>query len=124
MGIIEKKLIKIGFTKITNYKQLVNLGFPTLFTFDSKNQKYIGFTNQYKPINGIIEFILAPTNDQKVKDYINNKTTANQFFKSSNTNQYNFNKNKLTSKKIDDQDLKKVAPSEALTYNNPFNTIY
>ena len=124
MRIIKKKLIKIGFTKITNYEQLVNLGFPTLFTFKSDNQTYIGFTNQYKPSYGIIEFILATTNKQKIKDYMTNKITANQFFKSSNTNQYNFTKGKLTLKKIDDEKLKNVIPSEALTYDNPFNTIY
>ena len=34
MGLIEKQLIKVGFTEMTNYEQLVNLGFPTLFTFE------------------------------------------------------------------------------------------
>ena len=124
MGIIEKKLIKIGFTEITNYKQLVNLGFPTLFTFNSKNQTYIGLTNQYKPANGIIEFILSTTNKQKIKDYIDNETTANQLFNTKKITQYKFIKDKLTSKKIDIENLKHVLPSEELTYNNPFNTIY
>ena len=67
MSILEKKIIQIGFKDITNYEQLVNLSFPTLFTFESGEQSYIGFTNQYKPKKGIIEFILSPSNKQKNK---------------------------------------------------------
>lgn len=124
MGIIEKNLIKIGFTEITTYEQLVNLGFPTLFTFKADNQTYIGFTNQYKPANGIIEFILSTTNKKKIKNYIDNKITANQLFNTKKITQYQFTKGKLTSKKIDIENLKNVLPSEELTYDNPFNTIY
>lgn len=124
MGIIEKNLIKIGFTEITTYEQLVNLGFPTLFTFKADNQTYIGFTNQYKPANGIIEFILSTTNKKKIKNYIDNKITAKQLFNTKKITQYQFNKDKLTSKKIDIENLKNVLPSEELTYDNPFNTIY
>lgn len=123
MSILEKKLIQIGFLDITNYKQLINLGFPTLFTFESDNQSYIGFTNQYKPGQGILEFILSPTDNQKIKNYLNNKTTAPHLFDTTKVTQYNFTKGKLTSKKIDVQNLKNVLPSEALTYDNPFNTI-
>lgn len=124
MGIIEKNLIKIGFTEITTYEQLVNLGFPTLFTFKADNQTYIGFTNQYKPANGIIEFILSTTNKKKIKNYIDNKITAKQLFNTKKITQYQFTKGKLTSKKIDIENLKNVLPSEELTYDNPFNTIY
>lgn len=124
MSILEKKLIQIGFKNITNYKQLVNLSFPTLFTFESDDQPYIGFTNQYKPEKGILEFILSPINKPKIKSYLNNKTTATQLFDTEQITQYNFTKGKLTSKKIDDKNLKNVIPSNALTYNNPFNTIY
>lgn len=123
MSILEKKLIQIGFTNITNYKQLVNLSFPTLFTFESNNQHYMGFTNQYKPGQGLIEFILSPTDNQKIKNYLNSKTTAPQLFDTTKVTQYNFTKGKLTSKKIDNQDLKNVLPNETLSYNNPFNTI-
>lgn len=123
MSILEKKLIQIGFLDITNYKQLVNLGFPTLFTFDSNNQTYIGFTNQYKPGQGILEFILSPTDKQKIKNYLNDKTTAPQLFDTTKVTQYNFTKGKLTSKTIDANNLNSVLPSKTLSYNNPFNTI-
>lgn len=124
MSILEKKIIQIGYKDITNYKQLVNLSFPTLFTFESNKQTYIGFTNQYKPGQGILEFIVSPTDNQKIKDYLNNKTTAPHLFDTTKINQYNFTKGKLTSKEIDVKDLKNVLPSEELTYDNPFNTIY
>lgn len=123
MSILEKKLIQIGFLDITNYKQLVNLEFPTLFTFDSNNQTYIGFTNQYKPGQGILEFILSPTDNQKIKNYLNDKTTAPQLFDTTKVTQYNFTKDKLTLKTIDTNNLNTVLPSKALSYNNPFNTI-
>lgn len=123
MSILEKKLIQIGFLNITNYKQLVNLEFPTLFTFDSNNQTYIGFTNQYKPGQGILEFILSPTDNQKIKNYLNDKTTAPQLFDTTKVTQYNFTKGKLTSKTIDANNLNSVLPSKTLSYNNPFNTI-
>lgn len=123
MSILEKKLIQIGFLDITNYKQLVNISFPTLFTFESDNQSYIGFTNQYKPGQGILEFILSPTDNRKIKNYLDNKTTAPQLFDTTKVTQYNFTKGKLTSKKIDIKNLKCVLPSEALRYNTPFNTI-
>lgn len=123
MSILEKKLIQIGFLDITNYKQLVNLSFPTLFTFESNNQYYIGFTNQYKPGQGILEFILSPTDNRKIKNYLDDKTTAPQLFDTTKVTQYNFTKGKLTSKKIDIKNLKCVLPSEALSYNTPFNTI-
>ena len=123
MSILEKKLIQIGFLDITNYKQLVNLSFPTLFTFESNNQHYIGFTNQYKPGQGILEFILSPTDNQKIKNYLNNKTTAPHLFDTKKVTQYNFTKGKLTSKKIDINNLNSVLPSQELSYNNPFNTI-
>lgn len=123
MSILEKKLIQIGFLDITNYKQLVNISFPTLFTFESDNQSYIGFTNQYKPGQGILEFILSPTNNRKIKNYLDDKTTAPQLFDTTKVTQYNFTKGKLTSKKIDIKNLKCVLPSEALRYNTPFNTI-
>lgn len=123
MSILEKKLIQIGFLNITNYKQLVNLSFPTLFTFESDNQSYIGFTNQYKPGQGILEFILSPTDNQKLKNYLNNKTTAPHLFDTTKVTQYNFTKGKLTLKTIDANNLNTVLPSKALSYNNPFNTI-
>lgn len=123
MSILEKKLIQIGFLDITNYKQLINISFPTLFTFESDNQSYIGFTNQYKPGQGILEFILSPTDNRKIKNYLDNKTTAPQLFDTTKVTQYNFTKGKLTSKKIDIKNLKCVLPSEALSYNTPFNTI-
>lgn len=123
MSILEKKLIQIGFLDITNYKQLVNLSFPTLFTFESDNQSYIGFTNQYKPGQGILEFILSPTDNQKIKNYLNNKTTAPHLFDTTKVTQYNFTKGKLTLKTIDTNNLNTVLPSKALSYNNPFNTI-
>ena len=123
MSILEKKLIQIGFLDITNYKQLVNISFPTLFTFESDNQSYIGFTNQYKPGQGILEFILSPTDNRKIKNYLDNKTTAPQLFDTTKVTQYNFTKDKLTSKKIDIKNLKCVLPNEALSYNTPFNTI-
>lgn len=123
MSILEKKLIQIGFLDITNYKQLVNISFPTLFTFESDNQSYIGFTNQYKPGQGILEFILSPTDNRKIKNYLDDKTTAPQLFDTTKVTQYNFTKGKLTSKKIDIKNLKCVLPSEALRYNTPFNTI-
>lgn len=123
MSILEKKLIQIGFLDITNYKQLVNISFPTLFTFESNNQSYIGFTNQYKPGQGILEFILSPTDNRKIKNYLDDKTTAPQLFDTTKVTQYNFTKGKLTSKKIDIKNLKCVLPSEALRYNTPFNTI-
>lgn len=123
MSILEKKLIQIGFLDITNYKQLVNLSFPTLFTFESNNQHYIGFTNQYKPGQGILEFILSPTDNQKIKNYLNNKTTAPHLFDTTKVTQYNFTKGKLTLKTIDTNNLNTVLPSKALSYNNPFNTI-
>lgn len=124
MSILEKKLIQIGFKNITNYKQLVNLSFPTLFTFESDDQPYIGFTNKYKPEKGILEFILSPIDKPKIKSYLNNKTTATQLFDTEQIIQYNFTKGKLTSKKIDDKNLKNVIPSNALTYDKPFNIIY
>lgn len=124
MSILEKKLIQIGFKNITNYKQLVNISFPTLFTFESDKQSYIGFTNQYKPAKGIIEFILSPTDEAKIESYLNNKITAPQLFDTTQIIQYNFTKGKLTSKEINVQNLKNVLPSEALTYDNPFNIIY
>ena len=124
MSILENKLIQIGFKNIINYKQLVNLSFPTLFTFESDDQPYIGFTNQYKPEKGILEFILSPIDKPKIKSYLNNKTKATQLFDTEQIIQYNFTKGKLTSKKIDDKNLKNVIPSNALTYDNPFNTIY
>lgn len=124
MSILEKKIVQIGFKNLTNYKQLVNISFPILFTFESDNQSYIGFTNQYKPEIGILEFILSPTDKTKIKSYLNNKTTAPQLFDTTKVNQYNFTKGKLTSKKIDIQDLKNVLPSETLTHDNPFNIIY
>lgn len=123
MSILEKKLIQIGFLDITNYKQLVNLSFPTLFTFESDNQSYIGFTNQYKPGQGILEFILSPTDNQKIKNYLNNKTTAPHLFDTTKVTQYNFTKGKLTLKTINTNNLNTVLPSKALSYNNPFNTI-
>jgi hypothetical protein len=123
MSILEKKLIQIGFLDITNYKQLVNLSFPTLFTFESNNQHYIGFTNQYKPGQGILEFILSPTDNQKIKNYLNNKTTAPHLFDTTKVTQYNFTKGKLTLKTINTNNLNTVLPSKALSYNNPFNTI-
>jgi hypothetical protein len=123
MSILEKKLIQIGFLDITNYKQLVNLSFPTLFTFESNNQHYIGFTNQYKPGQGILEFILSPTDNQKIKNYLNNKTTAPHLFDTTKITQYNFTKGKLTLKTINTNNLNTVLPSKALSYNNPFNTI-
>ena len=123
MSILEKKLIQIGFINVTNYKQLVNLSFPTLFTFESDNQSYIGFTNQYKPGQGILEFILSPTDNQKIKNYLDDKTTAPQLFDTKKVTQYNFTKGKLTSKKIDIDNLNSVLPSQELSYNNPFNTI-
>ena len=124
MSILEKKIVQIGFKDITNYKQLVNISFPTLFTFDSNSQSYIGFTNQYKPGTGILEFILSPIDKPKVKSYLSNKITAPQLFDTTQTIQYNFTKGKLTSKKIDVQNLKNVLPNKALTYDNPFNIIY
>lgn len=124
MSILEKKIVQIGFKDITNYKQLVNISFPTLFTFDSNSQSYIGFTNQYKPGTGILEFILSPIDKPKVESYLNNKTKATELFDTKQITQYNFTKGKLTSKKIDVKNLKDVLPSEALTYDNPFNTIY
>ena len=123
MSILEKKLIQIGFLDITNYKQLVNISFPTLFTFESDNQSYIGFTNQYKPGQGILEFILSPTDNRKIKNYLDNKTTAPQLFDTTKVTQYNFTKGKLTSKTIDANNLNRVLPSKTLSYNNPFNTI-
>lgn len=123
MSILEKKLIQIGFLNITNYKQLVNISFPTLFTFESDNQQYIGFTNQYKPGQGILEFILSPTDNQKIKNYLDDKTTAPQLFDTTKIIQYNFTKGKLTSKTIDTNNLNNVLPSQELSYNNPFNTL-
>lgn len=99
------------------------MGFPTLFTFESNNQSYIGFTNQYKPSNGIIEFILSPIDKQKIKDFLDNKIKANQLFITTQIIQYNFTKGELTSQKIDDKNLENVLPSEYLTYCNPFNGI-
>lgn len=124
MSILEKKIIQIGFKDITNYKQLVNLSFPTLFTFESSEQSYIGFTNQYKPKKGILEFILSPSNKQKIKDYLNNNTTVDQLFNNKKIIQYKFNKGELTFKKIKVENLKNILPSKELTYNNPFNMIY
>jgi hypothetical protein len=124
MSILEKKIIQIGFKDITNYEQLVNLSFPTLFTFESSEQSYIGFTNQYKPKKGILEFILSPSNKQKIKDYLNNNTTVDQLFNNKKIIQYKFNKAELTVKKINVENLKNISPSKELTYNNPFNMIY
>ena len=78
MSIIEKKLIQIGFIDITNYKQLVNLSFPTLFTFESDDKPYIGFTNQYKPEKGILEFILSPIDKTKIKQQQHNYVIPNK----------------------------------------------
>ena len=124
MSILEKKIIQIGFKDITNYEQLVNLSFPTLFTFESSEQSYIDFTNQYKPKKGILEFILSPSNKQKIKDYLNNNTTVDQLFNNKKIIQYKFNKAELTVKKINVENLKNISPSKELTYNNPFNMIY
>lgn len=124
MSILEKKISQIGFKDITNYKQLVNISFPTLSTFESGDQSYIGFTNQYKPKTGIIEFILSPTDKTKIKTYLKNKITAPQLFDTKQLTQYNFTKGELTFKKINVKSLKDVLPSETLTYDNPFNTIY
>lgn len=124
MSILEKKIIQIGFKDITNYEQLVNLSFPTLFIFESGEQSYIGFTNQYKPKKGILEFILSPSNKQKIKDYLNNNTTVDQLFNNKKIIQYKFNKDELTVKKINVENLKNILPSKELTYNNPFNMIY
>ena len=68
MGLIEKQLIKVEFTKMTNYEQLVNLEFPTLFTFEENNQVYIGFTNQYKLGQGIIQFIISSTTKKDIEE--------------------------------------------------------
>ena len=124
MGLIEKQLIKIGFTEMTNYEQLVNMGFPTLFTFEEKNQTYISFTNQYKPGQGIIQFIISPTTKKDIEEYLQNLKTSNELFDKSNTTQYYYKKGEITSTIIEDNDFKNVLPSEHLTYDNPFNTVY
>lgn len=124
MGLIEKQLIKVGFTKMKNYEQLVNLGFPTLFTFEENNQVYIGFTNQYKPEQGIIQFIISPTTKKDIGEYLQNLKTSTKLFDKSNTTQYYYKKGEITSTIIDDDDLENVLPNEHLTYDNPFNTVY
>lgn len=124
MGLIEKQLIKVGFTEMTNYEQLVNLGFPTLFTFEENNQTYIGFTNQYKPVKGIIQFIISPKTKKDIEEYIQNLKTSTELFDKSNTTQYYYEKSEMTSTVIDDNNLENVLPSEHLTYDNPFNTVY
>lgn len=124
MSLIEKQLVKFGFTKLTNYKQLVNLGFPTLFKFEENNQVYIGFTNQYKPVKGILQFIISPTNKKDIELYLQNLKTPNALFNELKTTQYLLEKRKRTSTIINSNDLKNVLPSEHLTYHNPFNTIY
>lgn len=73
MSLIEKQLVKFGFTEVTNFQQLVNLGFPTLFKFEENNQTYIGFTNQYKPEKGILQFIISPTNKKDIELYLQNQ---------------------------------------------------
>lgn len=124
MSLIEKQLVKFGFTKITNYKQLVNLGFPTLFTFEENNQVYIGFTNQYKPGKGILQFIISPTNKKDIELYLQNLKTPNALFNELKTTQYYLENRKRTSTIINSNDLKNVLPSDYLTYNNPFNAIF
>ena len=124
MGLIEKQLIKVGFTKMTNYEQLVNLGFPTLFTFEEKNQTYIGFTNQYKPGQGIIQFIISPTTKKDIEEYLQNLKFSTELFDKSNTTQYYYEKGELTSTLINHNNLENVLPSKHLTYDNPFNTVY
>lgn len=124
MGLIEKQLIKFGFTEMTNYEQLVNLGFPTLFKFEEKNQTYIGFTNQYKPGQGIIQFIISPTTKKDIEEYLQNLKTSTQLFDKSNTTQYYYEKGELTSTLIDHNNLENVLPDKHLTYDNPFNMVY
>lgn len=124
MGLIEKQLIKVGFTKMTNYEQLINLGFPTLFTFEENNQVYIGFTNQYKPGQGIIQFIISPTTKKDIEEYLQNLKTSTKLFNKSNTTQYYYEKGEMTSIIINNDDFENVLPSEHLTYDNPFNTVY
>lgn len=124
MSLMEKQLVKFGFTRLTNYKQLVNLGFPTLFKFEEDNQVYIGFTNQYKPEKGILQFIISSTNKKDIELYLQNLKTPNALFNESKITQYLLEKCKRTSTIINSNDLKNVLPSEHLTYDNPFNMIY
>ena len=124
MSLMEKQLVKFGFTKLTNYKQLVNLGFPTLFKFEEDNQVYIGFTNQYKPEKGILQFIISPANKKDIELYLQNRKTPNTLFNESKTTQYYLEKRKRTSTIINSNDLKNVLPSVFLTYDNPFNMVY
>ena len=124
MGIIEKQLIKVGFKKMTNYEQLVNLEFPTLFTFEEKNQTYIGFTNQYKPGQGIIQFIISPTTKKDIEEYLQNLKFSTELFDKSNTTQYYYKKGKIISTIINDNNLENVLPDKHLTYDNPFNMVY
>lgn len=124
MSLIEKQLVKFGFTEVTNFQQLVNLGFPTLFKFEENNQTYIGFTNQYKPEKGILQFIISPTNKKDIELYLQNQKTPNTLFNESKTTQYYLENRKRTSTIINSNDLKNVLPSEYLTYNNPFNGFY
>ena len=124
MSLMEKQLVKFGFTEVTNFQQLVNLGFPTLFKFEENNQVYIGFTNQYKPEKGILQFIISPTNKKDIELYLQNLKTPNALFNRTKTTQYYLENRKRTSTIINNNDLENVLPSEHLTYDNPFNMIY
>jgi hypothetical protein len=121
---MEKQLVKFGFTKLTNYKQLVNLGFPTLFKFEEDNQVYIGFTNQYKLEKGILQFIISPANKKDIELYLQNRKTPNTLFNESKTTQYYLEKGERITTIINSNDLKNVLPSAFLTYDNPFNMVY
>lgn len=124
MSLIEKQLVKFGFTEVTNFQQLVNLGFPMLFKFEENNQVYIGFTNQYKPGKGILQFAISPTNKKDIELYLQNQKTPNTLFNESKTTQYYLENHKRTATIINSNDLKNALPSEYLTYDNPFNMIY
>lgn len=124
MSLMEKQLVKFGFTKLTNYKQLVNLGSPTLFKFEENNQVYIGFTNQYKPEKGILQFIISPANKKDIELYLQNQKIPNTLFDKTKTTQYYLEKGERTTTIINSNDLKNLLPSECLTYDNPFNNIY
>ena len=50
--------------------------------------------------------------------------TSTELFDKSNTTQYYYEKSEMTSTVIDDNNLENVLPSEHLTYDNPFNTVY
>ena len=124
MSLMEKQLVKFGFTEVTNFQQLVNLGFPTLFKFEENNQTYIGFTNQYKPEKGILQFIISPTSKKDIELYLKNLKTPNTLFNELKTTQYCLEKGERTTTIINSNDLKNLLPSEYLTYDNPFNNIY